>query len=333
MIGWYAHHQGSGHVQRARAVRAELGVPMTVLSSMPRPADWDGPWIRLRRDDGPPASSPSAGGRLHWAPLHHPGLRTRMATISAWIDSSAPELIVCDVSVEVALMARLHGIPVLYVAMPGDRSDDPHRLAYDIASALVGCWPPQAHGMLRRPRGTRGSAIRLVGGLSRFPVQPSRPRRPGPRRATLLWGTGDGGISRDWIDLARASSPGWEWTVLGGASGTWRDDPFQALCDADVVVTHAGENALAEVAAARRPAVVVPSRRPYDEQYTTGRVLMRREWPAEVRWEWPTSGWSALLEQTAGLDGSAWAPWCDGQAAARFARIITETIGQTGEVA
>jgi hypothetical protein len=256
-----------------------------------------------------------------------------MATISAWIESCAPELIVCDVSVEVALLARLHGVPVLYVAMPGDRSDDPHRLAYDIATVLVGCWPPEAHGMLRSPSGTARPDIRLVGGLSRFPVRGSQPRRPGPRRVTLLWGTGGGDVSPDLIDLARASSPGCEWTVMGATPGTWRADPFEALCDADVVVTHAGQNAVAEVAAARRPAVVVPSRRPHDEQHTTARALMRGDWPAEVRWGWPISGWVALLERTARLDGAAWEAWCDGGAARRFACIIDETLRESAEVA
>ena len=42
-----------------------------------------------------------------------------MARLSAWIAESRPRVIVVDVSVEVALLARLFGIPVVSVALPG----------------------------------------------------------------------------------------------------------------------------------------------------------------------------------------------------------------------
>lgn len=48
------------------------------------------------------------------------------------------------------------------------------------------------------------------------------------------------------------------------------------------VVTHADQNALAEVAAVRRPAIVVPRQRPHDEQTTAAAVLDTGRWPAFV---------------------------------------------------
>jgi hypothetical protein len=214
---------------------------------------------------------------------------------------------------------------VLSVVMPGDRSDEPHRLAYDLASVLVGCWPPEAQGLFcSGANGTDG--LRLVGGLSRFPVREPGARRPGPPRVTVLMGEGGTEVSSDMIDLAMAQSQEWKWTVLGRDLGTWLADPYDAVCDADVVVAHAGENALAEVAAARRPAVIVPCTRPHGEQAATAGALMRGTWPASVRWRWPTRGWSSLLQRTAALDGGAWASWCDGGAQVRFAEIITQAI-------
>lgn len=322
MIGWYVHHHGLGHLHRARAVISRLTVPVTVLSSLPRPADWQVPWVDLDRDDGGSAHHPDAGGRLHWAPQHDPGLRSRMASLSTWVDSARPDLIVCDVSVEVALMSRLHGVPVVCVVMPGDRSDAAHGLGYGVASELIGCWPREAHDMVRGLEEADAGRLRLVGALSRYPVARRRGRRPGASRVTVFMGAGGSGLTADLLERARTETPCWEWTVLGGDLGTWEEDPFRVLRDSDVVVTHAGENALAEVAAARRPAVVIPDRRPHGEQVASARALRRGPWPALVQTGWPTGRWTELLRRARDLDGEDWSSWCDDGAAQRFADIV-----------
>ena len=69
-------------------------------------------------------------------------------------------------------------------------------------------------------------------------------------------------------------------------STRWVEDPWPLLCAADVIVTHAGQNAIADVAAARRPAVVIAQPRPHDEQLSTAQALhaaqlavVHRGWP------------------------------------------------------
>jgi hypothetical protein len=47
------------------------------------------------------------------------------------------------------------------------------------------------------------------------------------------------------------------------------------MCAADVVITHAGQSCVADVAAARRPAIVLPQPRPFDEQHATAETLRR----------------------------------------------------------
>ena len=37
MIGWYLHHHGAGHLQRLRAIAAQLEAEVTVFSSLPAP--------------------------------------------------------------------------------------------------------------------------------------------------------------------------------------------------------------------------------------------------------------------------------------------------------
>jgi hypothetical protein len=302
VIGYYVHHQGRGHLHRAAALAREIDEEVVGLSSLPAPPGWPGRWLELERDDGS-SRDVTAGGRLHWAPAGDPGLSRRMGQLSAWLDAARPRLVVVDVSVEVALLTRLHGVRVVTVMQPGRRDDAAHLLGYDVADRLVAFWPPSATrellpGLPDRVLGR----VSAVGALSRYPVADPAPRPPGPPRAVVLSGAGGG-------DLSVAPVDGWDWTVLGRSS--WSEDPRGALATADVVVTHAGQNAVAEVAALRRPAVVVAQDRPHDEQRVTAAVLRTGPWPV-----------ADDLEDAATLDGAGWAAWCDGGAAARFAQLV-----------
>lgn len=318
-IGYYVHHVGHGHLHRATALAAHLaltgGPPVTGLSSLPRPPGWHGDWVSLDRDDDGDTPHPTAGGRLHWAPLRHGGLRARSAAVSAWIADARPQAMVVDVSVEMVLLARLHGVPVVSVVLPGRRDDAAHLLGFEVADELVGFWPPDAHDMLHGVPFEVKDRLRCVGALSRFPVAPAQAPAPSGRRAVLMLGGGG--------HTPVVPPPGrWTWTVLGGDH--WVPDPSQALREADVVVTHAGQNALAETAAARRPAVVVPQQRPHDEQATTAAVLRDGGWPATVLGEWPTD--DEALETAVALDGEAWSGWCDGHAVERFADVVRGVV-------
>jgi glycosyl transferase family 28 len=323
LIGYYVHHAGHGHLHRASAVARALGEPVTGFSSLPAPAGWPGPWIELDRDDGDDEDvERTARDRLHWVPVGHRGLRSRMAEIASWIRHVAPSVFVVDVSVEVTVLVRLHGIPVVTVAGPGERGDAAHRLGFDVADAIIGCWPPEAAGMLRGLPPAKLDRVHAVGALSRFPVAEARSRRPGPRRVVLLSGTDGHVLEREDLEMARKETPQWDWTVLDPDLGSWVDAPYDALLDADVVVTHAGENALAEVAASRTPAVVVPQPRPHREQEVTAEVLWHGGWPAVVVDAWPRQGWAERLEHADHLDGQDWASWCDGHAAERIAGVV-----------
>jgi hypothetical protein len=343
VIGYYVHHHGRGHLHRATAIAAALDQPVTGLSSLPRPAEWAGDWVELPLDvDGAAVpGSETAGGRLHWVPFGVAGLRDRMAAISAWIGQGRPDALVSDVSVEVALLARLHGVPVVTVALPGVRDDAAHVLGFEISTAIIGAWPEEARGMVTGVPDAAATRLHPVGAISRFTGAGAAERgagsdpdtataaasrsgtvRPGRRRALVLAGAGGDGFTVDAVAAARAATAGWEVVHLGGASGAWVADPRGALDDADVVVTHAGQNAIADVAAARRPVVVVPQARPHDEQFTTGRVLAAGDWPAVVVHELPVGSWDEMLASAAALDGRGWDAWNDGRGAQRAAAVI-----------
>lgn len=328
MIGYYIHHHGRGHLARAMAIASALSEPVTGLSSLPRPDSWGGGWLRLPLDVAEPAVDPDANGRLHWAPLRSAGLEARMAAVSAWIERTSPAAIVVDVSVEVALLARLHGIPVVVVALAGGRTDASHALGYDIAAAIVGAWPPAARGMLDGLSGPAAGRLQEVGAISALRFMEGTPE---PRSILVLGGAGGDDLTRDAVEAARQATPGWTWRHVGGDSGTWVEDPGPLLREAAVVVTHAGQGALADVAAACRPAIVLPQARPYDEQRRTAAVLADSVWPAIVLPSLPApSEWSALLGAAETLDGGLWRTWNDGGGAGRAAAVIRRVAGSVG---
>jgi len=327
VIGWYVHDHGRGHLQRLQCIAGQLRTPVTALSSAPVPTGFDGGWVPLP-DDLPAGADHdvAAGGTLHWAPRHHDGLRERMALIAAWVASARPALVVVDVSVEVAVLVRSMGVPVVVAAMRGDRNDRAHRTAYDLAEALLAPWPatspePWPQHLLAKTW--------HVGALSRADGRTVAPA-PGNRRVAVLWGSGGSTVGVADVDAAAAATPGWTWEAVGLPGSPWTHDPWSLLQRADVVVTHAGQNALAEVAAARRPALVLPQPRPFDEQVGTGRALSRAGL-AEVRSTWPDPGqWPVLLEQLTRRDGARWQQWSDGLGAVRAAALRDGLAQQIG---
>ncbi|MER5204135.1 glycosyltransferase [Streptomyces sp. NPDC002825] len=330
MIGYYIHHHGLGHLHRALCIARHARTPVTGLSSLDPPADWPGPWVRLPLDTGGRAvADPGAQGRLHWAPLFHDGYTDRMSLLAGWLGSTRPSLLVSDVSVEVACLARLMGVPVVVAAMRGRRLDPAHRLGHDIALRLLAPWPAAVPEPGWPPhwydKTIYASAFSRNDGRIRAPLP-----RDGARRVLLMLGAGGSGIDAAQVRAARAATPRWRWDLLGGPGGAWSADPWPRICAADVVVTHGGQNAVAECAAARRPTVVLPQERPFGEQHATGRAL-RDAGLAVVREQWPRpEQWPSVLDEAAALDGDAWARWAPGDGALRAARALDALAGAPG---
>lgn len=275
-VGWFVHHQGAGHRTRALVVGAELharGHEVTLLGSRLGDVDERFARVDLPMDDegvDPDGDWVTAGGRLHWVPLRHEGLRARGAAIARWVEQTCPDVVVVDVSVEVTLLVRLLGVPVVVVGQPGLRDDPPHALAFDVADAVLAPWPAGATAELAPHLRGLGDRVREVGGLSRFAAEP--PSGDGSTgRAVVLGGGGD--LVPGLPERIAAACPELRWELVGGRR--WVDDVGPVLAGAEVVVTAAGQNAIADLAALDRPVLVLPQERAFAEQDAMAAYLTR----------------------------------------------------------
>ncbi|WP_051472120.1 hypothetical protein [Patulibacter minatonensis] len=332
-VGWYVHHHGAGHLHRFLAVRELLGPEVVGLGSLARPASVpeDG-WVQLPGDvpDGEP-DDPTAGGTLHWAPRRVAGLRARTARIAAWVAEHDPAVLVVDVSVEVALLGRLLSVPTVVVAQRGRRTDRPHAAAYAGASAVLAPWTAATHAPGDGPPEDR---LVLCGAVSRFDrLSPDRPERApaaDPRRVLVLVGAGGHDLHAQDVVAAAAATPGVVWEVAGAlrvpdgrVTDRGPDADVRALLHAtDVVVGTAGGNVVAEVAAARRPLILLPQARPFGEQRRQASLLQSAGLAATLA-AWPApEAWPELLRDAAARPVGRWSAHHDGRGAERMATAV-----------
>lgn len=331
-IGYYVHHHGAGHLTRARAIREALDCPVVLLGSSvgaegvmlddDRLGDrFDG------RDDI--ATRPRA---LHYAPVDHPGIRRRVAAITRWIAQAQPCLMIVDVSVEVAMLARLASVPTLYVRLAGERTDPAHLEAFRGAHGLIAPYPEPLEAA-----GTPGwvrAKTRYCPGLTAGPRSNSHPGGP----VLVVAGRGGDAFEGDRIADAARACPQLQWRAIGPVTpprdcpanltlAGWSDHAEDEIARASVVVGAAGDGLVTAVLAADKPFICIPQTRPFDEQLATATGLDRAG-AAIVRQAWPTpSDWPRLLADAIRIDPERRRALSDPEGPQRLARWIEGLVG------
>lgn len=320
-IGIYVHHHGGGHAARDGAIGsalAERGAEVAYLSSLPAEALGPGEHLELPLDTDLGEEPGGTPAELHFAPLGSRGLAGRMAAIAGWIDSWRPDLLLVDVSVEVAMLARLCGVPFAYLRQSGERDDPPHRLAYRWAAGLLapyrdGLEPVSTPAWMRAKTGH-------VGAVTRFDGMERPPAKGRPRRALVL-----GELGGEMRATIAAAAPGWQ--VLGP-----RPVDLKLLGSSLVVVAPGGANSVAEAAFARCGLVCMPRPRPFDEQRARGMDLARDGAAVVLSEPPPPTSWPLLLEEACFRRDSL-AAWADGGGAGRAADHLLELAGSSRSAA
>ena len=317
-IGYYVHHHGAGHLARALAVAAHDPDRYTLIGTglagrtkgiscldlpddrMPSRVAFDGCDEAAERPDA-----------LHYAPIDHDGIRIRVAKIAAWIEQAKPGLIVVDVSVEIAMLARLAATPTAYVRLGGRRDDAAHHEAFRGARLVIAPFhealdDPETPDWLR-------AKTRYCPGLT------AAGQSDGARKHdTVLVVYGKGGAGPAGLDLAAAAraTPDLDWTVVGGGEAVpgcpdnlrfagWVDDADARIASAGVVIGGAGDGLVNAVLAAGTLFICLPEPRPFHEQESKARrlaalgaAIVPDGWP-------PASDWPNLIAAARALDPAA----------------------------
>ena len=163
-IGYYAHHHGSGHCRQADKLAAllpsELQQGLTVFTSLA--ADdyhfttvTEKQVVRLSAEDERPDDvlAGRAGqywqpASLHYSPVGNTDIQTRSWQILDGIKQHQIDLMIIDVSVEVAMLCRVASVPYLYVRLPGIRDDTPHISAFTGALGLLAPYPKTLEALM-----------------------------------------------------------------------------------------------------------------------------------------------------------------------------------------
>ena len=343
-IGFYVHHHGRGHANRAQQIIQHLEEPVTVFGSS---LDAVQSSARIEKvvlpmdtvDPSPPHDWPDV---LHYAPLEVPGIRERMFRMAQWVRDTNPSLLVVDVSVEVTLLARLLGVPTVVMRQNGLRNDLPHQAAFQ---SSIGLLAPYSFAL--EDEGTPSwvqNKTYYAGGFSRYAGRSLRRaearRQVGMHSDTtyvvVMNGLGGTGNPLEKIKQAALKCPDQQWWVVGPTHPTDEtlpvnvrvvgrvDDTFPYLKGADVVVASAGNNTVMEVATAGTPYVCIPEERPFQEQVAKADAL-RRMRAARVLPTWPaTADWPSILQSMTGSDTAALTTLIDPDGAKECARYIKD---------
>ena len=156
-LGYYAHHHGSGHCRQidklAALLPTEARQQLTVFTSLTSDtytfaAIDEAQVVRLPAEDER-ADDVLAGragqywqpASLHYSPVGNSDIQQRSHKILDTIYQRRIDLMIIDVSVEVAMLCRAASVPYLYVRLPGIRDDVPHLNAFAGALALLAPYP------------------------------------------------------------------------------------------------------------------------------------------------------------------------------------------------
>ena len=337
-FGYFVHHQGRGHAERCAAIANALPAdrPLTIFCARDDIFPTLPPQASItvipslfepRGDEATGMDHIPTPATLHCAPLGWPGIRRAMATLAAWFDAADPALMICDVSAEIAQLARICSVPHVKILQHGDRGDAGHRAAYDGAAGLLAPF----HAALAQPEWDAAMRAKtcFAGGLgvdTRVVERELARQRIGvgadEEMILVMAGGGGSGFGQAPLGVGARSRPDARWITIGPVERDWHatepaniehrgwvDNAADHVAAADLVIASTGNTTCQQILAAARPWLAIPEWRYFDEQHRKAQALAAAG-VACTRPHLPSSAdaWHAALAET--LAGHAPAAQC-----------------------
>lgn len=216
---------------------------------------------------------------LHYAPLNVSGQLQRVNIITSFLASHPKLLFVVDVSVEIAMLSGLCGVPAIVIRQHGLRDDLPHQICYHNAVGLLAPFDVRMAGQV--PAWINEKTF-YTGGLSRFATSADQ-SDPNKRQVAVLIGSGGTSIDHEFLNHLSGQCPGWTFHVVGNSEnsnpvrnlhfhGRW-NDPRPILADCCIVIGNAGHNTVMECASLNKRFIAIAEERPFKEQEEKARII------------------------------------------------------------
>lgn len=356
-VGFFVHHQGSGHAKRCQAIIEELDhcdvtifcASSSYFSDLPDYVTFrslpDMIAAPTRVLNARAQRTPSI---LHCAPLGVNEVRETFGMIASWALEEDPHLLFIDVSAELALLSRILGVPAVKVRMHGNRDDPGHRAAYESCCGMLAPF----HSGIEDPEYPEEFREKTfyTGGLcttSRQPLTKEEARRklglPEDREIILAMnGAGGKGTSYAsltlgararldalWLTVGQIFKEGHETDFPNLKNLGWVENGQDYIAAADVVIASGGDNTVTEIARMGRPFICIPEWRYFDEQLKKAEVF--EEFGAAViadQWPGTLSRWNKLIQESYKLDLEIQKQLFDGRAAEKAAKYLMELMDQ-----
>lgn len=345
-IGYFVHHQGRGHAERAAALIHALPPerPVTLFCARDDifpPLPSSATVQRIPSLFEPPVDAPEAWANattpstLHCAPLGWSSIAEAVAVITGWFAAARPALFITDVSAELAQLARIASVPCVTVLQHGARGDAGHIAAYEGAVGVLAPYHADLEQsgrpdwMLAKTHHAPGLGV-AIPSITRAEARAAL-NLPMERQIILAVAGGGGtGTPATPLTLGARAEPDTLWLTVGEVASEWHAtppgnlrhmgwvaDPERWIAAADRVVSSAGNTTVHMIAALGRPWIAVPEWRYFDEQLWKARMLDSAG-AAVALDHWPShaDGWARAWARAAEIDPAAQRRLVDAGAAA-----------------
>lgn len=280
-IGYYVHHLGDGHRQRALAIASYNPSYFTLIGTNLKNKTHNINYVSLPCDIVKGNNYNAHLASTSYTPLREPIITQRMGKIAGWIKKNQPNLMVVDVSLEIAMLSRLFSIPTIYVRLVGNRWDSAHMDAFLAAEALL-CPFSEQMELPSTPDWVKQKSFYFP----KIVAQNIAVHTAEKNNLLVLLGAGGHEITIDnLINLAK-QAPSWSIHVLGEVKiplninlpknlylHGWIKDYQPYIAKAVVVAGAAGDGVVNNVLAYKKAYICLPQQRPFDEQIEKAKAL------------------------------------------------------------
>jgi hypothetical protein len=288
MLAYYAHQHGSGHSKFADLFAEIFKENQIILTSYDHNFSGNSKVIMLPNEnpDGTACETNQVAppDYLHYSPVGQRSIQQRSLLLLRSLLENDTKLLIVDVSVEVAALARAASIPYAYVRLPGIRNDQGHLQAFKAATFLLAYFPESFEDD-SVPDWVKNKTVYfdfLKG--KKLSYSPDKDVDK-IERMVVISGKGGNENLHKFLPVLLERFPYAQIKVLGEFKeqhsspkleyAGFVDQPEVEINKAQVVVANCGLNTVSELTGIPIPFIAIPEDRPFEEQKFMQRALVK----------------------------------------------------------